>query len=138
MPVAAQPYINFSGACEEALNFYKQAVGAEVTMMMRYGEAPPNSGVTPGREKKVLHAAFTIGQTTLFGSDGYADEKPNLHGIAISLTVKDVAEAESAFKALSAGGSVQAPLSSTFFAKSFGMLQDKFGLGWMILCPAEM
>jgi len=138
MPVAAQPYINFSGACEEAINFYTQAVDAKLQMMMRFGEAPPNSGVTPGREKKVLHSAFTIGESTLFGSDGHADEKPNLHGIAITLTIKDPAEAERAFKALSAGGSVQAPLTQTFFAKSFGMLQDKFGLGWMILCPAEM
>lgn len=138
MPNSANPYINFDGNCEDALNLYKKVLGAEVTMMMRFGDAPPAAGVTPGTEKKIMHAAFRIGESNLFASDGHCTGKTNLHGVALSVEAKDEAEAERIFNALADGGTVQTPLSKTFFAKSFGMVQDRFGLGFMIVVPAPM
>lgn len=133
MPVLAQPYINFDGDAEEALNFYKKAVGAEVTMLMRYKDAP---GSHPEVQDKIMHSVLRIGTSELLVSDGRNTGKRKFEGIAISLTTKDEAEAERCFNALADGGSVQMPLGATFFAKSFGMLQDKYGLGWMVICPA--
>ncbi|MBV9348036.1 MAG: VOC family protein [Pseudolabrys sp.] len=130
-----QPYLFFDGRCEEALAFYKSAVGAEVSMLMRFKESPDPNSCAPGSENKVMHACFRIGDTTLFGSDGMNKGKPNFDGFALSVNVADEDEAEKAFKALGAGGAVTMPLTATFFAKSFGMLKDKFGVHWMVIAP---
>jgi PhnB protein len=130
-----QPYLFFDGRCEEAINFYRKAVGAEVIMLMRFKESPePHQPgmIPPGAENKVMHAAFRVGESTVLASDGRCTGKPKFDGFALSLTVANEAEADRAFKALSDGGQVQVALSKTFFSPRFGMLADRFGVNWMV------
>ncbi|MGE5640002.1 MAG: VOC family protein [Clostridia bacterium] len=136
-----QPYLFFEGRCEEAIQFYQQALGAKVEMLMRNKEAPqapPPGMLPPGSENKVMHATLKIGEATVMASDGHVSGKPDFKGFSLSLDFKTEGEAEKAFRALSAGGQVTMPLSKTFFAKSFGMLADKFGVHWMVIVPAPM
>ena len=131
-----QPYLFFDGRCEEALEFYRGALGAEVTMLMRVKENPdpiPPDMYPPGSDDKVMHASFTIGETTLMASDGRAQGKPVFQGFSLSLSVPNDAEAQRLFSALGEGGQVQMPLAKTFFASSFGMVADRFGVGLMII-----
>ena len=128
-----EPYLNFDGRCEEALAFYKQALGAKVDMLMRFKDAPDQSMITPGNADKVMHSQVHIGDTAVLMSDGRCTGKANFHGIALAISVKSEAEAEKTFAALADGGQVQMPLGKTFFSPRFGMLSDKFGVGWMII-----
>ena len=128
-----QPYLFLEGRCEEALDFYRRALGAEVTMLMRYRESPDKDMVTPGTENKVMHSSFRIGDTTVMASDGRCQGAPTFQGFALSLTVPTEAEAERRFAALSEGGQVQMPLTKTFFSPRFGMVADRFGVGWMVI-----
>ena len=130
-----QAYLNFDGKCEEALEFYKRALGAEVQMLMRFKDSPepPPPGCPPPNPDKVMHASFRIGDTMLMASDGRAAGKPSFQGISLSLTVPTEAEADKAFNALAEGGQVQMPLAKTFFSARFGMVADKFGVSWMVL-----
>jgi PhnB protein len=128
-----QPYLFFDGRCDEALEFYKNAVGAKVGTVMRFKDAPDQSMTSPGSHDKVMHAAVHIGDTQVLMSDGRCLGKPNFQGFALTVTVPDAAEGERRFNALSEGGQVQMPLAETFFATRFGMVADKFGVGWMIL-----
>ncbi|HKW54715.1 MAG TPA: VOC family protein [Stellaceae bacterium] len=130
-----QPYLFFDGRCEEAINFYRKAAGAEVVMVLRFKEAPePHQPgmIPPGAENKVMHAAFRIGQSTVLASDGHCKGKPSFQGFSLSLTVASEAEADRVFAALGDGGQVQAPLSKTFFSPRFGMVADRFGVTWMV------
>jgi PhnB protein len=129
------PYLYFEGRCEEALEFYKKAVGAEVTSLFRFKdcpEPPPPGTLAPGSENKVMHAAFTVGQSKLLASDGRCSGKPVHQGFSLSLTVATAAEADRWFAALADQGQVQMPLGKTFFSPRFGMLTDRFGVGWMV------
>jgi len=131
-----QSYLFFDGRCEEAIEFYRKALGAEVTMLMRFKDSPepPQPGMTPpGSENKVMHASFRIGDTTVMASDGHCLGKPSFQGFALSLTVPSDAEAKRLFAVLSDGGQVQMPLSKTFFSSQFGMLADRFGVSWMVI-----
>ena len=131
-----QPYLFFDGRCEEALAFYRSTLGAEVTMLMRFKESPepiPADMCPPGSDEKVMHASFTIGETTLMASDGRATGNPVFQGFSLSLSVPNDAEAERLFNALSEGGKVEMPLGKTFYASSFGMVADRFGVGWMVI-----
>ena len=128
-----QPYLFFDGKCEEALDFYKQTLGAEPKMLMRFKNAPDQSMITPGAEEKVMHAQVQIGDTTVLMSDGRCLGKPNFQGFALTINAKSEAEADKMFGALSEGGQVTMPLAKTFFSPRFGMLTDKFGVGWMVL-----
>ena len=133
-----QPYLFFNGRCEEALEFYREAIGARVEMMMRNNESPqpmPPGMIPLGFEKKVMHASFRIGGTTLMASDGN-ENKPNFDGFSLSLSWPTAAEAERAFAALSAGGEVTMPLGKTFWSPCFGTLRDRFGIAWMISVAA--
>jgi PhnB protein len=135
-----QPYLNFDGRCEEAINFYKKALGAELTGLMRYSEtpdAPPPGMVAPGSENKVCHAAFRIGESTVMASDGGCRGKSDFQGITLNLSVANEAEADRAFAALAEGGKVTMPLMKTFFSPRFGMLVDRFGVSWMIYLPRK-
>jgi PhnB protein len=136
-----QPYLFFNGNCEQAIEFYRQALGAEVEMMMRFKESPePHQPgmVPPGFENKIMHASFRIGGTTLMASDGCSDEKVSFNGFSLSLSVPNEAEADRVFAALAEGGEVRMPLSKTFWSPRFGMVADRFGVGWMIgVTPAE-
>lgn len=131
-----QPYLFFDGRCEEALEFYKKTLGAKVERMMRFKESPdpiPPGMIPPGSENKIMHAAFKIGDTAVMASDGRAQGKPKFEGIVLSITAKNEAEADRLFAALGDGGKVQMPLAKTFFSPRFGMVADRFGVGWMVL-----
>jgi len=135
-PTLVQPYLFFGGRCEEALEFYRTAMGAEVEMLMRYKDAPeqpPDGMLATGYENKIMHASFRVGATTLMASDGCGGpDEPTFGGFSLSITVRTDAEADRIFAALSAGGSVTMPRGKTFWAPKFGMLTDRFGLGWMV------
>jgi PhnB protein len=130
-----QPYLSFEGRCEEAINFYKTAVGAEVLMLMRFKEAPDQSMMTPGTGDKVMHASLRVGDSTVMASDGRCMGKANFEGTSLSLTADNDADAKRLFNALADGGQIQMPLAKTFFASSFGMVADRFGVPWMIYVP---
>ena len=132
-----QSYLFFNGKCEEAIEFYKKAVGAKVEMMMRFKEAPGDHKPAPGTEEKIMHASMRIGDTAVMASDGMANGKPEFKGFSLTLNAKDKPEAERLFSALSAGGQVHQPLIETFFSPSFGMCADKFGVGWMIMVEPQ-
>ncbi len=134
MPI--QPYLSFEGRADEAIEFYKKALGAKVEMLMRFKEAPDQSMISPGSAEKVMHAALKIGDATLLMSDGRNTGKPSFQGISLTLYAKDPPEADKVFNALAAGGEVRMPLEKTFFSPRFGMLADKFGVGWMVIVHA--
>ena len=127
-----QPYLDFGGRCEEAVEFYRKALGAEVRMMMRFKEAPEKSDLPECFQDKVMHASLQIGETILMASDGRCEGQATFEGFSISITVADESEAERVFAALSDGGLVTQPLEETFWSPKFGMLQDKFGVSWMV------
>jgi PhnB protein len=134
MPI--EPYLFFDGRCEEALEFYRTALGAEVTMLMRYKdspEPPPPGMLPPGTENKVMHASLRIGDANIMASDGHNQGKPKFEGFSLSLNARDDAHAKRMFSSLSEGGKVTAPLSKTFFSSSFGMVSDRFGVPWMVI-----
>jgi PhnB protein len=136
-----QPYLIFEGRCEEAIEFYKKALGAKVEILMRYKdapEAPPPGMCAPGSENKVMHATLKIGEATVMASDGRMQDKAAFRGFSLSLDARDEAHAKQLFSALSDGGQVMMPLGKTFFAKAFGMLADRFGVNWMVIVPAPM
>lgn len=130
-----QPYLFFGGRCEEAIDFYRSAIGAEVEMLMRHKESPeppPPGMLAEGFENKIMHASFRVGSTMIMASDGCSQDDASFNGFTLSLSVPNEAEADRVFAALSEGGEVKMPLSKTFWSPKFGMLTDRFGLGWMI------
>jgi len=128
-----QPYLMFDGRTEEALNFYKSKLGAEVSAMMRFKEAPDQSMCAPGSGEKIMHSCFKIGDTAVMASDGECGGKANFQGFSLALNAANPAEAERLFNALSDGGKVQMPLTETFFSPRFGMVADRFGVSWMVV-----
>ena len=133
--MSIQPYLFFDGRCEEAVAFYKEALGAEVVMLMRYRDSPQQApgSVPPGGEDKVMHAALKIGEASLLVSDGLCGGQPSFKGFSVALWVPDAATAARLFAALAEGGQVQMPLAPTFFSPGFGMVADKFGVPWMVV-----
>jgi PhnB protein len=132
------PYLTFGGRLDEALEFYRQALGAEVEMVMRFNESPqppPPGMLQKGFEKKIMHASFRVRGVSLMASDG-CDEKAKFSGFRLALAVPTEADARRAFDALADGGSVEMPLNKTFWSPCFGMVTDRFGLGWMVTVPA--
>ena len=127
------PYLFFEGRTEEALEFYRKALGAEVQMLMRFKDSPEPGHTPPGAENKVMHSSLRIGDATVMASDGHCQGKPSFQGISLSLSVPDAAEAERVFNALADGGQVQQPLVETFFSPRFGMVADRFGVPWMVV-----
>jgi PhnB protein len=130
-----QPYLFFDGRSEEAVEFYRSALGAEVTMLMRFKDSPEPCEpgmVPPGAGDKVMHMSFRIGDTTVLASDARCEGRPSFQGFSLSLTVPNDAEAERLFVSLADGGQVQMPLTKTFFSSRFGMVADRFGVSWMI------
>lgn len=128
-----QPYLFFDGRCDQALEFYKKAIGADVKMLMRWKDSPDPSMCTPGNADKVMHAQFQVGETTIMTSDGRNGGAPKFEGFALTIAAKTEAEADKLFGALSDGGQVTMPMAKTFFSPRFGMLADRFGVNWMIL-----
>jgi PhnB protein len=132
-----QPYLFFDGRCEEAIEFYRSKLGAAVGMLMRFKDCPEPQQSAPGSDNKIMHAELRIGDATVLASDGRCLGQPNFQGFALSLTAADDAEANRLFSALSDGGQVQMPLGKTFFASSFGMVADRFGVSWMVYVPRQ-
>ncbi len=130
-----QPYLFFEGRADEAIEFYKKTLGAQVEMLMRWKDAPDKSMCSPGNENKVMHSCMKIGDTSVMASDGRNSGKPNFDGFALSVDAKSDAEAKAMFDALSDGGQVVMPVGPTFFASSFGMVRDRFGVHWMVIKP---
>ncbi|MBX9699484.1 MAG: VOC family protein [Acetobacteraceae bacterium] len=127
-----QPYPFFEGRTEEALAFYQTALGAEVTMLMRFDESPEPGHIPPGGQGKVMHASFTVAGNTIMASDGRCSGAPGFDGFALSLAPADAAQADRLFTALAAGGQVLMPLGKTFWSPAFGMVKDRFGVTWMV------
>jgi len=132
-----QSYLFFDGRCEEAIEFYKKTLGAKVEMMMRFKEAPDGHKPGPGTEDKIMHSCFRIGDTAVMASDGMAKGQPEFKGFSLTLNARNEAEAERLFGALAEGGEVRQPLIETFFSPKFGMLADKFGVGWMVVVEQQ-
>jgi PhnB protein len=128
-----QSYLFFDGRCEEAIDFYKKTLGAEVGMLMRWKDSPDKSMCTPANENKVMHASLKIGESRVMASDGRNTGNPEFKGFALSVNAKDEADADRLFNSLSAGGKVMMPLGKTFFSPRFGMATDKFGVNWMVI-----
>lgn len=138
--MAIQPYLFFEGRTEEALEFYRRTLGAEVMMRMRYRESPDPAACPDGTRPpgdKVMHACMRIGDSQVMASDGFCSGKPNFAGFSLSYSARDEADAKRRFEALADGGQVQMPFGETFFAKAFGMVQDKFGMSWMVIAGAK-
>ncbi len=132
--MAIEPYLFFNGCCEEAIEFYNKALGAELLMKIRYKESPeppPPGMVPPGWDEKIMHASLRIGSANLMASDGCA-EGGKFQGFSLSLTATDEADARKKFDALGQGGQVQMPMGKTFWSPCFGMVTDRFGIGWMV------
>jgi PhnB protein len=132
-----EPYLFFDGRCEEAIEFYRRALGAEVTMLMRWKDCPEQPKnkdmIPPGSENKVMHARLKIGAAAVMASDGRCTGKPSFQGFALSISAASEAEADRAFNALADGGQIQMPMGKTFFSPRFGMVADRFGVCWMVL-----
>jgi PhnB protein len=130
-----QPYLFFGGRCEEALTFYQSALGAKIEMVMRHKDSacqPPAGTLPPGYEDKIMHSSFRVGETEIMASDG-CGEASIPSGFSLSLSVPSTSMADRVFGALAEGGEVQMPLSETFFSPRFGMVKDRFGVGWMVM-----
>ena len=134
-----EPYLFFDGRCEEAIEFYRKTLGAEVTMLMRFKDSPDPESCPPGagNENKVMHANLRIGETTVMASDGFAQGQPKFQGFSLSISVADEARADKLFAALADGGHVQMPMTRTFWSPRFGMVTDRFGVGWMVNVPGR-
>jgi len=140
MSIEIQPYLFFGGRCQEALEFYKQALGAQVEMLMRFDESPapmPEGMLAPGFENKVMHSSFVVNGARVMASDGCRVEDGGFHGFSLVLSTADEAEARRAFAALSEGGSVGMPLSKTFWSPCYGMVKDRFDVSWQVMVPGN-
>lgn len=133
-----QPYLFLGGRADEAIAFYREALGAEVLMLMRHQESPdphPPGMLAPGFEEKVMHATLRIGTAVLMLSDG-CEAGARFEGFRLSLGLEDEAAAARAFERLAVGGQVVMPLMKTFWSPCFGMVTDRFGVGWMVTVAA--
>jgi PhnB protein len=131
-----QPYLFFDGRTEEALEFYRARLGAEVQMLMRFKECP-DSMPNPPPGDKVMHSSFRIGDTMVMASDGNCAGRPAFQGFSLSISAPDEAAAKRLFASLSEGGQVQMPLAKTFFSPAFGMVADRFGVSWMVVVQPQ-
>ena len=127
-----QPYLFFEGRCEEALEFYRQALDAEDITIMRYRDNPQPQACAPGTEDNIMHASFRVGDSVIFASDGRCSGNASFDGFSLSLTTDTGSAAQRMFAALAEGGTILVPLEKTFFSPQFGMLKDRFGVHWMI------
>jgi PhnB protein len=132
-----QPYLFFEGRCQEAIDFYSRTLGATAVMQMAFKDSPEPTGQPPEAGDKVMHATVRIGETEVFMSDGRCSGAPTFQGFSLSLNPADDAAAGSVFAALADGGTVTMPLGKTFFASSFGMVKDRFGVGWMVMVQGQ-
>jgi PhnB protein len=136
----AMPYLFFNGRCEEALEYYRKTLGAEIQMMMRFKDSPEPASCPDGAQPpadKVMHACVKVGNGAMMASDGMEYGEPRFAGFSLSYEAKDEADARRRFDALAKDGQVQTPMAETFFAKAFGAVQDKFGVSWMVIAGGK-
>jgi len=132
-----QPYLFFNGRAEEAIEFYKKTLSAEVLMTSRFGDAPgPPMGPNVTKEK-IMHAELRVGDAVILISDGECGGTTHFDGFSLAVTAATAADADKTFAALAEDGKVSMPLSETFFAKRFGQVTDRFGVRWMVLFRAQ-
>jgi PhnB protein len=137
---AVQPYLFFRGRCEEAIEYYKDKLGAEVVMKLRFKDNPEKPGpdkVPPALDDRIMHAAIRIQGTEIMMSDGMRTGPLDFQCMSLSLSVPNEAEVDRIFHALAADGAVQMPLGKTFFSPRFGAVADKFGVSWMLIVPQD-
>lgn len=127
-------YLYFDGNCEPAFKFYEGALGGRIAMMLKYADAPSDQPVSAGTENRIMHARLLTHGRMLMGSDAPAGRFAKPQGFSVALNVDSPEEAERVFAALAEGGEVHHPLMETFFAHKFGMLQDQFGVAWLVNC----
>ena len=134
-----QPYLYFNGRCEEAVQFYREAVGADGVELLRFSDAPeppPPGAIPSGWERKIMHGVMRIGDTTIMLSDGPGSAAAGFQSFGLTITVGSEADADRVFHGLAKGGTVVAPLGKTFFSPRFGMVSDRFGVTWMVYVAA--
>jgi PhnB protein len=131
------PYLNFNGSADQAIQLYQRALGAQVDNVMRFGDAA-QMPVAPADKNRVMHAVLQIGGGTLMLSDTMPDQ-PTVMGsnVYVTLDFDDVGDMTQKFDALAAGGKVTMPLNDTFWGAKFGMLTDAFGVNWMFNCETK-
>lgn len=132
-----QPYLSFGGRCEEAIEFYKKALGAEVLTLLRVKDSPDPACMPDMADDKVMHVCLRVGESQLMADDMRRAGESGFQGFSLTLSAADATEADRLFTALGEGGQVCMPLAPTFFASSFGMVVDRFGVSWMIVVPLE-
>jgi PhnB protein len=138
------PYLFFNGRCEEAIAFYQDKLGAKVEIVLHFNESPdpiPEGMIAPGFENKVMHSSFSIRGTSIMASDGCGgpNDAKSFDGFALTLSVKDEADANAVYDALAGnGGQAITPLGPTFFSPCYGQVRDKFGVQWFVIVPAPM
>lgn len=133
------PYLFFNGNCEAALEFYKTALNAEVDMVMRYRDnpdSPPSDTIPEGYDDKIMHASFRIGDAMIMVSDG-CGETSTFAGFSLHLGTATADDAKRFFNALCEGGQITMPLETTFWSPLFGIVQDRFGVSWMVSLETE-
>ena len=128
------PYLFFNGQCEEAFKFYADCLGGQIEAMMSHAGTPAEEHVPAEWRDKIMHARLSVGDQVLMASDAPPEHYQKPQGFSVSIGIKDPAEAERIFNALAENGTVQMPLQQTFWARSFGMCVDRFGIPWMINC----
>lgn len=128
-------YLNFDGRCLEAFTFYEQHLGGSITTVMTHADQPGDPRVPAEWRDKILYAALSIAGTELRGSD-VPGAQP-MRSAYLNLGVDSIGEAERIYAGLSEGGQVFMPMEETFFAHRFGMLRDRFGVSWMIMCQKQ-
>ena len=137
---SVQPYLFFRGRCEEAIDYYKKTLGAEVDVMLRFRDNPDKPGrdqVPAELDDRIMHASLRIAGAEIMMSDGMKSGPLDFACMSLSLSVPSEAECERLYNALAADGTVQMPIGPTFFARRFGAVADKFGVSWMIMVPPD-
>jgi PhnB protein len=129
-------YLWFNGNCETAFKLYEKCLGGKIQTLMPHEGTPMASQVPENWRSKIMHAAMSLGDELLMGSDAPPDHYQKPQGFSVTLNLNDTAESERIFRELSEDGSVQMPLQETFWAKRFGMFTDRFGIPWMINCAS--
>ena len=126
-----ESYLFFDGTCEEAIKFYKKALGAKVGQLVRYKEAP--DGAPRKFAEKIMHVSFQIGETRVMASDDCGGKRPRFGGFSLCVSPANKPRAKKIFTALAEGGEVGMPLQKTFYSPCFGMVMDRFGILWMVM-----
>ncbi|OEY99857.1 MULTISPECIES: VOC family protein [Stenotrophomonas] len=133
------PFLGFNGKTHEAMAFYAQALGGKVTSEMKYSDMPPSDNMEgcgdnqgPSDPDLIAHSQLEVGDAILMAADGPGSGDNGSTTINVDVETED--EAERVFKALAEGGKITFPIGETFWAKRWGMLEDKYGKPWMVNC----